>query len=153
MSATLEPDTDVRGKVLRSGSLEETYAYRRAGTAGGGQRPLGALLRGAGGQRHYSEQDVERVLFIQRLYAAGLSSHTIAEVMPCVESPGTDTSEAALHRMREERDRISHHIDELLQTRDNLEALIAANIAHRATLTSPQSTSAASTRARSAATS
>ena len=36
--------------------------------------------RSAGGQRHYTESDVERVAFVQRLYAAGLSSRTLIDM-------------------------------------------------------------------------
>jgi len=56
--------------------------------------------RSASGQRHYTEGEVERVAFIQALYAAGLSSRTIAELLPCVDTPSEDHSDAALERMR-----------------------------------------------------
>jgi DNA-binding transcriptional MerR regulator len=81
--------------------------------------------RSAGGQRHYREGDVERVLFLQRLYTAGLSSRTIADLLPCVDSPSLDNSLAALDRMALERERLSMHIAELLRTRDELDAAIA----------------------------
>ncbi|MEV8439870.1 MerR family transcriptional regulator [Actinosynnema sp. NPDC051121] len=87
--------------------------------------------RSAGGQRHYTEYDVERVAFVQRLYAAGLSSRTIAELLPCVDSPSDENSDAAMARMAKERDRLSAHIDELLRTRDALDDLMAVAQAHR----------------------
>lgn len=80
--------------------------------------------RSAGGQRHYTQQDVERVEFVQRLYAAGLSSRTIAGLLPCVEAPSLENSDAALERMAEERERLSEHITDLLRTRDALDALM-----------------------------
>ncbi len=97
--------------------------------------------RSASGQRHYAETDVERVRFLQRMYAAGLSSRAIAEVLPCVESPTTQTAAAAFERLVAERDRIDAHIAELVATRDALERLIDHNRAHRAALeaTSPSS--------------
>ncbi|MFH8221092.1 MerR family transcriptional regulator [Streptomyces sp. NPDC018057] len=82
--------------------------------------------RSTGGQRHYTEEEVERVAFIQRLYAAGLSSRTIAELLPCVDAPSEEHSDAALERMAQERDRLSAHIAELAHTRDALDALMAA---------------------------
>jgi DNA-binding transcriptional MerR regulator len=88
--------------------------------------------RSPGGQRHYGEDAVERVRFLQRLYAAGLSSRTIAEVLPCVDAPSTDTSDAAFHRMVQERDHLTAHIEDLVRTRDALDELIAANRHHRA---------------------
>ncbi|MFJ6669523.1 MerR family transcriptional regulator [Actinosynnema sp. NPDC091369] len=87
--------------------------------------------RSAGGQRHYAEGDVERVAFVQRLYAAGLSSRTITELLPCVDSPSDENSDAAMERMADERDRLSAHIDELLRTRDALDALMAAARTYR----------------------
>ncbi|NEB00858.1 MerR family transcriptional regulator [Streptomyces sp. SID13726] len=90
--------------------------------------------RSTSGQRHYSEDAVERVLFLQRMYTAGLSSRTITELLPCVESPSEETSDAALERMAEERDRLTDHIAELVRTRDSLDALMAINRAHRETL-------------------
>lgn len=88
-------------------------------------------VRSASGQRHYTEAEVERVVFIQRLYAAGLSSRTIAELLPCVDSPSAENSDAALERMSQERDRLSGHIADLTRTREALDALMAAARAHR----------------------
>lgn len=90
--------------------------------------------RSPSGQRRYREQAVERVLFIQRLYAAGLSSRTILEVLPCVDSPSLDNSRAALERMAQERERLSSHIDDLVHTRDALDEAIARAREHRQTL-------------------
>lgn len=90
--------------------------------------------RSPSGQRHYTPYAVERVTFLQRMYAAGLSSRTIAELLPCVDAPSAETSDAALERMAEERDRLSDHIEELIRTRDALDGLMATNRAHRETL-------------------
>ncbi|MFG1893201.1 MerR family transcriptional regulator [Micromonospora zamorensis] len=91
-------------------------------------------LRSPRGHRRYSESQVERVVLIQRLFAAGLSSRTIVDLLPCVDSPSEDTSEAAVDRMRQERDRLDRHIEDLVHTRGVLDELIAANRAHRAVL-------------------
>ncbi|MEU3986344.1 hypothetical protein AB0F77_40880 [Streptomyces sp. NPDC026672] len=64
------------------------------------------------------------------LYAAGLSSRTVAELLPCVDEPSAEASDAAMLRMAEERDRLSAHIAELVHTRESLDALISANRAH-----------------------
>ncbi|MFC1406097.1 MULTISPECIES: MerR family transcriptional regulator [Streptacidiphilus] len=77
------------------------------------------------GQRHFQEEDVERVLFLQRLYAAGLSSRTILELLPCVDSPSLDNSRAALERMAQEREKLSSHITDMLNARDALDAAMA----------------------------
>ncbi|WP_399880860.1 MerR family transcriptional regulator [Streptomyces sp. BBFR51] len=83
-----------------------------------------ASVRSAGGQRQYTEHEVERVRFLQRLYAAGLSSRTIADLLPCVDTPSEDNSDAALERMAQERDRLSEHIADLVRTRDALNTLM-----------------------------
>ncbi|MDI5965399.1 MerR family transcriptional regulator [Streptantibioticus silvisoli] len=87
--------------------------------------------RSPSGQRHYTDDEVERVAFIQRLYAAGLSSRTIIELLPCVDTPSEDNSDAALERMAQERDRLSAHIADLVRTRDTLDTLMDAARAHR----------------------
>lgn len=90
--------------------------------------------RSPSGQRHFRDADVDRVGFVQRLYAAGLSSRTITELLPCVDAPSEATSDAAMERMEQERERLSAHIEELLRTRDALDGLMATNRAHRKTL-------------------
>ncbi len=83
--------------------------------------------RSPSGQRHYPEGAVERVRFLQRLYTAGLSSRTIAELLPCVDSPSAENTAAAFHRMVEERDHLTTHIEEMVNARDALDQLIEAN--------------------------
>ncbi|AGK78848.1 MerR family transcriptional regulator [Streptomyces microflavus DSM 40593] len=90
--------------------------------------------RSPSGQRHFRDADIDRVGFIQRLYAAGLSSRTITELLPCVDAPSETTSDAAMERMEQERERLSAHIEELVRTRDALDVLMATNRAHRKTL-------------------
>ncbi|MEU4219245.1 MerR family transcriptional regulator [Actinoplanes sp. NPDC026623] len=91
-------------------------------------------VRSPGGQRHYTDKEVARVRFIQRLYAAGLSSRTIAELLPCVDSPSANNADAAWARMIEERDRITAHLAELTRARDALDQLMEINRVHRARL-------------------
>ncbi|WP_328405158.1 MerR family transcriptional regulator [Streptomyces sp. NBC_00390] len=87
--------------------------------------------RSPSGQRHYTEHEVERVMFIQRLFAAGLSSRTITELLPCVDSPSEENSDAALERMAQERDRLSERIADLVRTRDALARLMTMAREHR----------------------
>jgi DNA-binding transcriptional MerR regulator len=102
-------------------------------------------VRSASGQRLYGDAAVERVRFVQRLYAAGLSSRTILELMPCVDSPSRENSDAAMERMLQERARLSQHIDDLIQTRDTLDRLMAIAAEHRAGQTSGVSSATHST--------
>lgn len=88
--------------------------------------------RSASGQRHYVEGDVDHVRFLQRMYAAGLSSRTIVELLPCSQAPSEANSDAAFERLVEERDKITAHIADLVRTRDSLDDLITINRDFRA---------------------
>lgn len=101
------------------------------------EQGLLASVRSSSGQRHYTGESVERVAFIQRLYAAGLSSRTVAELLPCVDAPSRENSDSALERMAQERDRLSLHIEDLLRTRETLDALVETARAHREQLGTP----------------
>jgi DNA-binding transcriptional MerR regulator len=85
------------------------------------------------GQRHYSEDEVERVSLIRQLFDAGMSSRVIASVLPCVETPAdADVVDSAYATMVRERDRIDADIAHLLETRAALDVLIKANSRCRA---------------------
>lgn len=79
--------------------------------------------RSAGGHRCYTSDDVERVRWIQRLFAAGLSSKAILGLPPCAASSAD--MESVLDRLITERCRIDAQIRELAETRDRLDDLIA----------------------------
>lgn len=98
------------------------------------EQGLLASTRSSSGQRHYVEGDVAHVEFLQRMYAAGLSSRTIVELLPCSQAPSERNSDAAFDRLIEERDKITAHVEELIRTRDSLDQLIEINRAHRRTL-------------------
>jgi DNA-binding transcriptional MerR regulator len=87
------------------------------------QQGLLAAERSASGQRRYPERAMDRVNLIQNLYAAGLSSRTILELLPCVEAEVSTPESRA--RLAAERDRIDRQIVDLTRTRDRLDAVIA----------------------------
>jgi len=80
--------------------------------------------RSESGQRLYQPADVQRVRLIQQLYAAGLPSKTLRELMPCIEAPVQQYATQLLERLTEERDRIGAQITQLSDTRDRLDAVI-----------------------------
>lgn len=80
--------------------------------------------RSASGQRHYPESAVDRVHLIQQLYAAGLSSRTIVQLMPCVDTG--EATPAMLELLLAERDRIERQMGELAEARDRLDTVIAS---------------------------
>ncbi|WP_305787436.1 MerR family transcriptional regulator [Symbioplanes lichenis] len=80
--------------------------------------------RSASGQRHYPDPAVERVQLIQMLYSAGLSSSTIASLLPCVDAKESTPESRAI--LAAERERIDAQITTLIRTRDRLDDVIAS---------------------------
>jgi DNA-binding transcriptional MerR regulator len=87
------------------------------------EQSLLAAERSPSGQRHYGGGAVDRVHLIQQLYAAGLASKSIRDLLPCVVN-GEATPEL-LDRLSAERDRIDRQIGELVSARDRLGTVIA----------------------------
>ncbi|MFC8525739.1 MerR family transcriptional regulator [Nocardia sp. NPDC057227] len=84
--------------------------------------------RTAAGQRRYPAAAVEKVRFFQLLYAAGLSSRNIAELLPCIDSGHTDTAQRAM--LHAQRDRIRDRIEELSGVLGRLDEIIAVTATH-----------------------
>ena len=103
------------------------------------ERDLLLAERTAGGQRTYSEAAVDRVRLIQQLYAAGLSSRVIADLLPCVHSGVATPEQLAL--LAAERDRIDRQAAELVRARDRLDAVLAAAAASAGLTAGPASCS------------
>ncbi|WP_249522346.1 MerR family transcriptional regulator [Modestobacter marinus] len=80
------------------------------------------------GQRRYAESAVGRVRFIQQLYAAGLGSRDVLEVLPCVHT-GVAT-QAMMARLVEQRDAIDRQIAELGTARARLDEVIRIGREH-----------------------
>ncbi|TDC38899.1 MerR family transcriptional regulator [Micromonospora sp. 15K316] len=81
--------------------------------------------RSPGGQRYYPDSAVSRVRLIQQLYAAGLPSRVVREVLPCVDSNEAQAPPALLEQLVAERVRIDQRITDLLAVRDRLDGVIA----------------------------
>ncbi|MDG6109291.1 MerR family transcriptional regulator [Dactylosporangium aurantiacum] len=88
------------------------------------EQGLLAAQRTPSGQRVYPDGAVDRVVLVQQLYAAGLSSRRILELLPCVYTGHATAHTLAL--LAAERDRIEEQITGLTATRDRLDAVIAA---------------------------
>ncbi|MET9434735.1 MerR family transcriptional regulator [Streptomyces sp. NPDC006551] len=85
--------------------------------------------RTPGGHREYGEWAVDRVVHIQALYAAGLTSGKIAQLLPCMRDGDGTPNEVATPRLVDEltaeRDRIDGMITDLIRSRDVLDDVIA----------------------------
>ncbi|CAL9485404.1 MerR family transcriptional regulator [Streptomyces althioticus] len=79
--------------------------------------------RGPGGQRHYPASAVDRVGLIRELFAAGLASRSVREVLPSVYSGSVPPG--LVEHLENERTRISERIAELSEARERLDAVIA----------------------------
>lgn len=73
-------------------------------------------------------------MLLKQLYAAGLTSRAISEVLPCVHAPSTQTNDDAFVRMLEQRERLSSNIEELQATLRSLDKILDANRRWRAVL-------------------
>lgn len=103
----------------RTGVSERSLRYYE-------QQGLLTSGRTAGGHRDFSEAVVDRVICIQELFAAGLCSSKIAQLLPCLhEHGGRATASAELvGDLLVERDRIDGLIKDLLRSREVLDGVI-----------------------------
>lgn len=87
------------------------------------QQQLLTSERGTGGQRHYRPVAIERVALIRTLLAAGLSTGTIRDVLPCVADEQIRTPWLAA-RLTGELHRIETQMAELRRTHAILAGLV-----------------------------
>lgn len=86
------------------------------------EQQLVLATRTSGGQRIYDEDAIDRVELIQLLFAAGLNSRSVVDLLPCIYS-GTVTP-AMFDRLITERARIDEQARTLLATRKRLDSVI-----------------------------
>ncbi|MEU4355092.1 MerR family transcriptional regulator [Streptomyces virginiae] len=109
--------------AARTGVGERSLRYYEA---------LGLLAcdRTPGGHRDFSERAVDRVIRIQELYAAGLNSAKIGQILPCTRDedggPSVRATPALVAELVGERERIDRMIGELIRSREVLDEVIAA---------------------------
>ena len=84
--------------------------------------------RSPSGQRHYPDTAVDLVRFFQQMYAAGLTSKNIAELLPCHDAGHTDEGQRRM--LHAERDRIRAKVEELQTTLHRLDEVIAVTDTH-----------------------
>ncbi|MFI0938147.1 MerR family transcriptional regulator [Streptomyces sp. NPDC021020] len=83
--------------------------------------------RTPGGQRDYGDWAVDRVIRVQTLYAAGLSSKKIAQLLPCMRDDGGPSEIATpelVDELTKERERIDRTITDFIRSRDVLDEVI-----------------------------
>jgi DNA-binding transcriptional MerR regulator len=87
------------------------------------EQGLLASERGPGGQRRYAEAAVERVSVIRSLLAAGLTSSTIRDVLPCIADESIRTPWLG-ERLDGELARVDAQLADLRRTREILAGLV-----------------------------
>ncbi|SDY16241.1 DNA-binding transcriptional regulator, MerR family [Amycolatopsis xylanica] len=107
----------------RTGVSERSLRYYE-------QQRLLTADRTPGGQRDYPERAVDRVIRIQELFAAGLHSKKIAQLLPCMRDADGGPSPIATPKLVTEligeRERIDRMMVELANARDVLDEVIDA---------------------------
>ncbi|MCX5382319.1 MerR family transcriptional regulator [Streptomyces sp. NBC_00083] len=92
------------------------------------QQGLLVAERSPSGQRLYRQDAVPLVRFFQQMFAAGLSSRRITELLPCWDAGHTDAEQRAM--LRAERDRIQAKADDLQAALKRLDEVIAITDTH-----------------------
>ena len=92
------------------------------------QQGLLAAERSPSGQRLYRPDAIDLVRFFQQMYAAGLTSQRIAELLPCWDAGHTNAEQRAM--LRAERDRIQAKVDDLQTALDRLDKYIEVTDTH-----------------------
>ncbi|WUS95182.1 MerR family DNA-binding transcriptional regulator [Streptomyces sp. NBC_00708] len=92
------------------------------------QQGLLIAERSPSGQRLYRQDAIPLVRFFQQMFAAGLTSRRITELLPCWDSGHTDAEQRAM--LRTERERIKAKIDDLQGALDHLDEIIAISDTH-----------------------
>jgi DNA-binding transcriptional MerR regulator len=84
------------------------------------------LIRAArtpGGWRDFDDSTVERVVLIQHLFAAGLCSTSINELLPCLESPPEQRTGVLEQLLAEQLDRLESKRRDINREIEILQAL------------------------------
>ncbi|MFE1900745.1 MerR family transcriptional regulator [Streptomyces yangpuensis] len=109
--------------AARTGVAERSLRYYEA-------QGLLAADRTPGGHRDFPERAVDRVIRIQELYAAGLNSAKIGQILPCMRDedggPSARATPALVAELSAERERIDRMIGDLLRSREVLDEVITA---------------------------
>lgn len=112
---------------MRIGELSDRTGASRRSLRYYEQQGLLVSTRSSSGQRCYDDAHVHRVALVRAFLAAGMSSRTIAQMVPCMAEPNMDRARQALTAMNQERKRLSATIESLATARAALDHLITVN--------------------------
>ncbi|MFE7742984.1 MerR family transcriptional regulator [Nocardia sp. NPDC057455] len=113
---------------MRIGELAERTGVSERSLRYYEEQGMLASERTPGGHRDYPERAVDRVIHIQELLAAGLTSKKISRILPCMRDadggPNEYATPALVDELRTERERITRTINDLVRSRDVLDEVI-----------------------------
>ncbi|BDT93547.1 MULTISPECIES: MerR family transcriptional regulator [Nocardia] len=113
---------------MRIGELAERTGVSERSLRYYEQQGMLASDRTPGGHRDYPERAVDRVIHIQELLAAGLTSKKIARILPCMRDadggPNEYATPALVAELQTERERITRTINDLVRSREVLDEVI-----------------------------
>jgi DNA-binding transcriptional MerR regulator len=122
------PETTTGEQLVRIGEVARGAGVSVRAVRYYEQQGLLVPERSPSGQRLYRPEAVTLVRFIQQMYAAGLTSRRIAELLPCWDAGHTDADQRAM--LRGERDRIQAKVDDLQAALDRLDEVISVTDTH-----------------------
>lgn len=108
---------------MRIGALAEASGVSARSLRYYEQNGLIRSERTPGGWRDFDESMVERVVVIQHLFAAGLSSATINELLPCLEAPPAERTGLLEQLLAQECERLEAKRRDIDRELDTLRAL------------------------------
>lgn len=115
---------------MRIGELARRTAVSERSLRYYEEQGLLSAERTPGGHRDYPEAAVDRVVRIQELFAAGLHSSRIRQLLPCMRDQDGGPSAVATPKLvtdlAAERDRIDRTIADLERSRRTLDDVIEA---------------------------
>jgi DNA-binding transcriptional MerR regulator len=130
-------DVRVKGEIMRIGDLSRRTGVSQRLLRYYEEQELLTPVRLPSGYREYAEDDVLRVAHIRTLLAAGLSTATIADVLPCMGVDGerliASVCQELVDDLLEERARISASIAALVAAQSALDSIINARPAASST--------------------
>ncbi|WP_405863028.1 MerR family transcriptional regulator [Streptomyces sp. NBC_01515] len=116
------------GRLIRIGEVARGAGVSVRAVRYYEQQGLLIAERSPSGQRLYRQDAVALIRFFQQMFAAGLTSRRIMELLPCWDSGHTDADQRAM--LRAERDRIQAKIDDMQAALDRLDGVIAITDTH-----------------------
>jgi DNA-binding transcriptional MerR regulator len=115
---------------MRIGELARLTAVSERSLRYYEQQGLLVSTRTPGGHREYPPASVDRVIRIQELFAAGLNSAAIVELLPCMRDvdggPGVNATPWLEQELFAQRDKLERAIGDLERSRQVLDEVIKA---------------------------